>query len=231
MAGESLGRWTRRRSCLVIEYRFVATFMVQFRRRSWAYLPCHGLSRQIRSRMPSKLRLVLCSHYFSIIHFSTTVNVSTHPRPFLKPIQDSQRGSRPVVDVARIAHFPSSLWQRQCTHIQHTHPLVVLWALTFFFHQMLMNTHLGVEESPTSDGQLTVVHFIETSPTLLREMPWITLKEHKVSLPSFLPLFSPLFFLLPFSSPLFPLLFPSLFPHHPLSSSHPLLQLILVYIL
>ena len=52
-----------------------------------------------------------------------------------------------------------------------------------------MSLPQGMEESPRScDDQMTVVHFVETSPSVLREMPWITLKEHKVSLPSCLPL-------------------------------------------
>ena len=48
---------------------------------------------------------------------------------------------------------------------------------------MLMKLLLGVEESLICDDQLTVVHFVETSPSLLREIPWITLKEYKVVLP------------------------------------------------
>ena len=58
-----------------------------------------------------------------------------------------------------------------------------------------MSLPLGGEDAHTtgSGDQLTVVHFVETSPSVLREMPWITLKEHKVSPSSSLPLFLPLF--------------------------------------
>ena len=34
------------------------------------------------------------------------------------------------------------------------------------------------------DDQSTVVHFVETSPSALREMPWISLKEYKVTIPA-----------------------------------------------
>ena len=66
-----------------------------------------------------------------------------------------------------------------------------------------MKLLLNMEESLISDDQLTVVHFVETSPSLLREMPWITLKEYKVSLTPSLLLFPPSF---PSSSSSLPLL-------------------------
>ena len=47
-----------------------------------------------------------------------------------------------------------------------------------------MNLPLGVQEN-CSGNTTAAVYFVETSPSVLREMPWITLREHQVSL--FLP--------------------------------------------
>ena len=34
----------------------------------------------------------------------------------------------------------------------------------------------------TREEDITIVHFVETSPSVLREMPWITLKENPVTI-------------------------------------------------
>ena len=53
---------------------------------------------------------------------------------------------------------------------------------------MLISLILGMEENQfgSGEGQSTVIHFVETSPSALREMPMISLKEYKVSFPPFL---------------------------------------------
>ena len=48
-----------------------------------------------------------------------------------------------------------------------------------------MNLPLGVRDGSPSLGReedITIVHFVETSPSVLREMPWITLKENPVTI-------------------------------------------------
>ena len=42
--------------------------------------------------------------------------------------------------------------------------------------------HHGSIQSPTSESAFApMMHFIETAPSILREMPWIKLKEFKVN--------------------------------------------------
>ena len=55
--------------------------------------------------------------------------------------------------------------------------------------QYLLQFHLGgtnivniTDSVESSQPQMATIQFIETSPSILREMPWILLKEHKVRL-------------------------------------------------
>lgn len=47
--------------------------------------------------------------------------------------------------------------------------------------------HLSLRRTPSVDESVDistpiapVIHFVETAPSVLREMPWIQLREHKV---------------------------------------------------
>ena len=47
-----------------------------------------------------------------------------------------------------------------------------------------MRVHLSVQrnyqQAGMSNKDISVIHFVETSPSMLREMPWIQLKDAKV---------------------------------------------------
>ena len=47
--------------------------------------------------------------------------------------------------------------------------------------------HLSLRRTPSTDESVDissptapVIHFVETAPSVLREMPWVQLREHKV---------------------------------------------------
>ena len=69
------------------------------------------------------------------------------------------------------------------THSQHLMQLRLLGQAEYQGRQRL----LSLRRTPSTDESIDissstapVIHFVETAPSVLREMPWIQLKEHKV---------------------------------------------------
>ena len=69
------------------------------------------------------------------------------------------------------------------THSQHLMQLRLLVQAEYQGRQRL----LSLRRTPSTDESIDissftapVIHFVETAPSVLREMPWIQLKEHKV---------------------------------------------------
>ena len=101
-----------------------------------------------------------------------------------------------IITAVRILSLPNSRFnllhvQCTCTCIylspQHLMQLRLLVQQEFQGRQHLLSLRRtpSTEESvnissPTATTTAPVVHFVETAPSVLREMPWIQLKEHKV---------------------------------------------------
>lgn len=56
----------------------------------------------------------------------------------------------------------------------------VLLFLMKFLLQLLLQFQLKSRANILTDGQGASLHFVETGPSILREMPWIMVKDHKV---------------------------------------------------
>ena len=55
--------------------------------------------------------------------------------------------------------------------------------ILFFLSQALLRLHFDLKQQMSEEIEMPCVHFIETAPSMLQEMPWLLHNDYEVSYP------------------------------------------------
>lgn len=133
---------------------------------------CHGLSRvqlmsliiNCYSGVPESFQLLRCNSSTTEDELNLFLNrVSTHAFQYM------------IVGVEKLPYQLQEVSKATCPYLKKSY-------LNYcFLVQLLLQFQLRATPFSVSNmDAVTCLNFVETGPSVLREMPWITVKEHKV---------------------------------------------------